>query len=120
MVLPTPQDAGIAVITTTLSVAAVAAVLMNETVPGMVFGATLFIAVSRRGKPHGFQEPLASPTISAACAFIVDLPFELEDPAAGWPNRSTGMIALGFGPSCPASAIPFLTEAASILKVSSP
>ncbi len=44
-VVPTPQGAGIAVITATLSVAVVCAIAMNIAIPAVLFGATLFMAV---------------------------------------------------------------------------
>jgi UDP-N-acetylmuramyl pentapeptide phosphotransferase/UDP-N-acetylglucosamine-1-phosphate transferase len=44
-VVPTPQGAGIAVITATLQVAVVCAIAMNIVIPEMLFGATLFLAV---------------------------------------------------------------------------
>jgi UDP-N-acetylmuramyl pentapeptide phosphotransferase/UDP-N-acetylglucosamine-1-phosphate transferase len=43
--IPTPQGAGIAVTVATLSVAAVAAASMNQVIPTIVFGATLFMAL---------------------------------------------------------------------------
>ena len=43
-VVPTPQGAGIAVITATLSVAVVCAIAMNIVIPAVLFGATLFMA----------------------------------------------------------------------------
>jgi UDP-N-acetylmuramyl pentapeptide phosphotransferase/UDP-N-acetylglucosamine-1-phosphate transferase len=43
--IPTPQGGGIAVIAATLAAAGAGAILMNLTVPAVLFGATLFIAL---------------------------------------------------------------------------